>query len=91
MCCFSVIIGLLFPRVVLLLLFLLTNYLQRAYHSLIVLLVGFIFLPLTTLAYAWMVNNRMPLEGANLIVLLITVLLDLGSLGGGEWHRRRRW
>ena len=91
MCCVLAIGALAFPRLVLVLVFLLSNYLQRAFHSLILLVIGFIFLPLTTLAYAWLVNNNMPLQGVNLLILLVTVILDIGSLSGGEWHRRRRW
>lgn len=89
--CLLLIVVVAFPRVMLVLLFLMSTYLQRAYHGLIVPVLGFLFLPLTTLAYAWMVNSRMPLEGVNLIILLVAVILDLGGLGGGEWHRRRRW
>jgi len=51
-------------------LWLLTNYLQRAYHGLLIPLIGFFFLPLTTLAYAWMVNTHRPMEGVNLIIHL---------------------
>jgi len=88
--CLLFLVVLLFPRVVLVLMFLASTYLQRAYHGLIVPILGFIFLPLTTLAYAWMVNSHMPLEGVNLIILIVAVIIDLGGLGGGEWHRRRR-
>jgi hypothetical protein len=49
-----------------------------------------IFLPLTTLAYAWMVNSHLPLAGVNLIILILAAIIDLGGLGGGEYHRRRR-
>jgi hypothetical protein len=54
-------------------------------------LLGFIFLPLTTIVYAWMVNNNMALAGINLLFLILAVIIDLGGLGGGEWHRRRRY
>ena len=47
--CLLVLVILLFPRVVLVLMFLLTNYLQRAYHDLILPLLGFLFLPVTTI------------------------------------------
>jgi hypothetical protein len=87
--CLLVILIAAFPRVVLVLLFFLSDYLQRAYHGLLLLLLGFIFLPLTTLAYAWMVNTGQPLEGANLLILIVAVLIDAGGLGGGEYHRRR--
>jgi hypothetical protein len=89
--CLLVILVAAFPRVVLVLMFLLSNYLQRAYHDLLVPLLGFIFLPLTTIAYAWMVNSHMPIEGINLVILLITAIIDVGGLGGGEYHRRQRW
>ena len=58
--CLLLIFFLAFPRIALLLLYFFTNYLQRAYHQLLVPLLGFIFLPLTTLAYAWMVNTGRP-------------------------------
>lgn len=89
--CLLVLLVLLFPRVVLVLMFLFSTYLQRAYHGLIIPLIGFIFLPLTTLAYAWLTNTHQPIEGINLIIMVIAVIIDLGGLGGGEWHRRRRW
>jgi hypothetical protein len=88
--CLLVILVLAFPRLVLLLLFIFSNYLERAYHGLILPLLGFLFLPLTTLAYAWMVNTRQPLEGVNLLILIIAVVIDVGGLGGGEYHRRSR-
>jgi hypothetical protein len=88
--CLVVIIVLAFPRIVLAFLFLTSTYLNRAYHNLLIPAIGFIFLPLTTLAYAWMLNSNMPLEGINLLILLIAVVVDLGGIGGGEYHRRRR-
>jgi hypothetical protein len=87
--CLLVILIVAFPRIMLVLMFLLSNYLQRAYHGLILPLLGFIFLPLTTLAYAWMVNTRQPLQGINLLILLVAIVVDLGGLGGGAYHRRR--
>ena len=89
--CLVLILFAAFPRVALLLLFLFSDYLQRAYHGLLLPLVGFLFLPLTTLAYAWMTNTRQPIAGLNLVILIIAVVVDLGGLSGGEYHRRRRW
>ncbi|MBV8732136.1 MAG: hypothetical protein JO336_20200 [Acidobacteriia bacterium] len=87
--CLLVLVVLLFPRVVLVLLFLLSNYLQRAYHELLLPVLGFIFLPLTTLTYAWLVNSHLPLDGVYLVLLVVAVIIDVGGLGGGEYHRRR--
>ena len=90
--CLLLLLVLAFPRVVMALLFLLSNYLQRAIDNLLVLILGFLFLPVTTLAYAWLVNSHRPLtDGTNVIVLILAVLIDVGGLGGGEWHRRSRW
>ena len=48
--CLFLIILLLFPRVVLAVMYLTSTYLQRAFHGEMLLpLLGFIFLPLTTL------------------------------------------
>jgi uncharacterized oligopeptide transporter (OPT) family protein len=80
-----------FPRVTLLLLFLFTHYLSRAYNGLILPLLGFLFLPLSTLVYAWMVNSGLPTTGINLLILLVAVVIDVSSLGGGEYHRRTRY
>jgi hypothetical protein len=80
-----------FPRVVMVLMVLFSTYLQRAYDGLIIPILGFIFLPLTTLVYAWLVNSHLPLAGVNALFLLLAVLIDVGGLGGGEWHRRSRY
>jgi hypothetical protein len=80
-----------FPRIALVLLFLSSNYLQRAYQGLLLPLLGFLFLPLTTLAYAWMTNTHQLIAGINLLILIIAVVIDLGGLSGGEYHRRMRW
>jgi hypothetical protein len=88
--CLILILFLIFPRIALLLIFFFSNYLERAYHNLLIPLLGFIFLPLTTLAYAWMVNTGQPIGGLNLVLLIVAVIIDLGGWGGGEYHRRVR-
>jgi len=85
-----VILLLIFPRVALVCLFLFSHFLGRAYHGFILPLLGFFFLPLTTLTYAWMVNTGRPIVGGNLLILIIAVVIDAGGLGGGEYHRRNR-
>ena len=88
--CLLVLVVLAFPRVMLVLMFLLSNYLQRAYHDFLIPVLGFIFLPLTTIAYAWLINSHMPIEGMNLVILIVAAVIDAGGLGGGEYHRRSR-
>jgi hypothetical protein len=87
-CCLLILV-LLSPRLVLALLFFLSTYLSAPYrHNLLLLVLGFIFLPLTTLVYAWMFHQGMPLEGVNLLWILIAAVLDLGMVGGGYKHHR---
>jgi len=88
--CLLVILILAFPRIVLAIMYFTSTYLQRAYDNLLIPLLGFIFLPLTTLVYAWLMNNHQHIEGVNLIYLIVAVVIDLGGLGGGESHRRSR-
>ena len=88
--CLLLVVVLAFPRVILALMFFFSNYLQRAYHGFLLPLLGFFFLPLTTLVYAWMQNSHRPLEGTNLLILVIAAVIDAGGLGGGEWRRRSR-
>jgi len=88
--CLLFVLVLAFPRLALVLIFVLSNYLERAYHGVLLPFLGFLFLPLTTLAYAWIVNSHQAIEGFNLVILIIAVLIDAGGLSGGEYHRRRR-
>ncbi|MGD0228190.1 MAG: hypothetical protein ABSF71_38285 [Terriglobia bacterium] len=88
--CLLTILVLIFPRVALVLMFLFSHYLGRAYHGFILPLIGFIFLPITTIAYAWMVNTGRPIADINLVILIVAVVIDLGGLGSGEHHRRNR-
>jgi hypothetical protein len=88
--CILVLLVLAFPRLVLVLMALFSSYLDRAYHGLLIPLLGFFFLPVTTIVYAWLMNSHRPLEGVNLLILVVAVIIDAGGLGGGEWHRRRR-
>ncbi|MGA7240624.1 MAG: hypothetical protein WBY44_33380 [Bryobacteraceae bacterium] len=88
--CILLLLVLAFPRVILVLMFFMSNYLTRAYHNLLIPVLGFIFLPLTTLVYAWEVNSHMALTGVNLLLLIIAAIIDVGGLGGG-YSRRGGW
>src|ERR1017187_9439023 len=69
--CFLLLVILLFPRIALALMWFFSTYLQRAFHGgLLLPVLGFIFLPLTTIVYAWELNSGMPTAGINLLWLL---------------------
>ncbi len=87
-CCLVVIAILAFPRIVLVCMFLFSNYLERAYHGLLLPILGFFLLPLTTIAYAWLMNTHRPIEGVNLVILIVAVVVDVGGIGGGAMRRK---
>ena len=94
--CLIVLFSLITPRLVIVVLWLFTNYLDAAYGSWTWPTLGFLFLPTTTIAYAIAVNDlsSTPVGGgteisaAGVIVIVIGVLIDLGSLGGSARSRR---
>jgi hypothetical protein len=95
--CLIVLFSLITPRVVIVVLWLFTNYLSAAYGSWLWPTLGFFVLPTTTLAYSVAVNDLSsnnitgPREIglAGVILIVIGVLIDLGGIGGGARSRRR--
>ena len=83
-------LALLTPRVAIVLVVLFSDYIGRAYETTLWPFLGFLFMPLTVLAYAWAINSRGALEGIQLVAVVIAVLIDLGLVGGSERGRRRR-
>lgn len=88
--CLIALLGLITPRVVLAVLWLFTNYLDRAFGSYFWPLLGFFFLPTTTIAYALAENEFDGVRGWGLAIVILGVAIDLGLLGGGAKGRRRR-
>jgi hypothetical protein len=84
-------IALAFPRLVLFAIFLFSNYLGRAYETNFWPFLGFLFMPLTTLAYAWAMNSQGTVSGIYLVAVVIAVILDLGLTGKGAHEGRKSW
>ncbi|HVD30917.1 MAG TPA: hypothetical protein VNE19_04315 [Methylomirabilota bacterium] len=88
MCCVLGLLAFLGPRLVIFLLWLFTNYLSRAFDGFLLPLLGFLFLPWTTIAWAIAQNEFSGANGIGLLVIVIGVLFDIGVLGGGARGRR---
>jgi hypothetical protein len=77
------------PRLALVLMWLLTPWVGRAFNgSLIVPVLGFIFLPLTTVIYVLVSPGG--LSGFDWLLLIVGLVIDLGSYSSGAFGRRRR-
>jgi hypothetical protein len=88
MCCVLVLLALVGPRFVLVILWLFSNYLSRAYDSFLIPALGFFFLPWTTLAYAFAQNSLGGTSGLGLLAIILGLLVDIGVLGGSARQRR---
>lgn len=86
--CIIILLVLGLPRVALLLTWMFSTYIDRAYadHTIWAFL-GLIFAPLTTLTWAWARNTYGAVEGIGLAAVIVAALLDFGLIGAS---RRRR-
>jgi hypothetical protein len=87
--CLVLLFALISPRLALIATWLFSNVLERAYDGWLVPVAGFILLPWTTLAWAWLWKSGRAVEGWEWIVVVVAALIDLGALGGGSKRRGR--
>jgi hypothetical protein len=87
--CLLALCGLLMPRLVIIVLAIFTEYMAMAYETTIWPVLGWFFMPFTTLAYcAAMVNNDHQVTGGWIVIMIIAVIMDLGSNGNATRSRR---
>jgi hypothetical protein len=83
--CLLVILALITPRFVMAVLWLFSNYLNQAFSSGWWGILGFLFLPTTSIGYAIAKNEFTApgggIEAAGIVVIVLGVVLDLGLLG----------
>ena len=90
MACFLVLLGLFAPRLALILVWLFTPLVSRAFGTLILLpVLGLIFLPLTTLVYVLVFIPGVGVVGLGWLWLILALLADLATYGGGYRSRAR--
>lgn len=82
------------PRLILFLVWLFGGgYLSRAYGGFLLPVLGFLFLPLTTLTFAYAHNalgSGGQLTSLGWLLTAVAVLIDIGMLGGHQRYRRQR-
>jgi hypothetical protein len=93
--CLLLLLILFFPRVVLVGIGLFTHWFGQAYPHwrFLVPLAGFIFAPLTTCTYAYIVAHNHgfshELSTTQLVIVIVALIIDLSGWGGGFRSRRR--
>jgi hypothetical protein len=85
-------LALFLPRVTLALIWLFNQpWLASAFKTNLWPILGFLFMPLTTLAYAWAWHyGGGSIQGVGLAAVIIAALIDLGTVGGGASHKKTR-
>jgi len=78
-----VIIALALPRILMIFVKVLTDWFASAYDTTIWPLLGWVFLPYTTLAYmAAMLHNNRKVDGWWILLVVAAVLVDIGAFKG---------
>lgn len=86
--CCLMIVAAMFPRLTLFFMWL-TGYGGRAFDTVLWPLLGFFFMPFTTCAYAIGLNENGSISGWALALVIVGVLFDLSSHGGGARTTRK--
>jgi CDP-diglyceride synthetase len=86
--CLLALLAVFFPRVVIVLLVIFSDWLGRAFENQLWPLAGFLLMPFTTLAYAVAINMEGAVEGIYLVLVVVAALMDTGAWSGGSLSRR---
>ena len=82
--CLAVFLVLAMPRFVMIVLWIFTSYLSRAFDGWALPLVGFFVLPTTTLAYAVAENEAGGMRSWGVVIVIVAFLIDVGIWGRGR-------
>jgi hypothetical protein len=88
--CLIALAALISARLALIIVWISSDLLSRAFDSWVVPLLGFFLLPWTTLAYAVMWNSSREVSGFEWFIVILAFLIDLGSYGAGGRARSAR-
>ena len=87
--CLFALLAAISPRLALVLVWIFTNLVDRAFTGFLLPLLGLIFLPFTTLLYVLAYQPVVGVSGWGWVLVIVGLLFDLGSYGGGGFGRRR--
>jgi hypothetical protein len=88
--CLAALIALLFPRILIAVLWFFTNWFSGVFNSVLWPVLGFIFMPITMLWYSVVINQYGGVwSTTNIILMVLAIVIDMGSWGGGYKSRNR--
>ncbi|MBC7925429.1 MAG: hypothetical protein H7039_07210 [Bryobacteraceae bacterium] len=86
--CLLALLVLLFPRLAILVLYFFTSFFNGVFDTVIVPFLGFLFMPLTLVAYSWLTKTSRPVDALYLVVMLVAIVVDLGLVENGRRSRK---
>ncbi len=86
--CLVASIAFFFPRIAIVLLVIFSDYIGRGFDSLLWPVLGFFFMPYTTLAFAFAINHHGSVEGLYLGLVIFAALADFGVIGSSSRSAR---
>ena len=86
--CLVGVLALLFPRVAIVALYMFTTFFRGVFDTYLIPLLGFLFLPLTLLAYTWLTKTGQPTDAFYIVVMIVALAVDLGLVGGSARRKK---
>jgi hypothetical protein len=87
--CIVALVALGAPRLMFLILWFFSDFFKNVFHTNLWPFLGFLFLPLTTLGYAWSIHTYHAVQGWGLAAILFGFAIDIGAIGGGKASKHR--
>ncbi len=63
---------------------------NAAFNTYIIPCLGFLFLPITTLVYVWLLQGVGSIQGLDWVWLILAVVLDFATIGSAGYANRNR-
>lgn len=81
-------LALFFPRLIIVLLYLLSSFFQGVYDGILIPILGFLFMPVTLIAYTYTIKEMGPGSTTGIIIIAIAVIIDLGLWKRGSKRKK---
>lgn len=87
--CLFVLAALISPRLAFILIWIFSDRISIAFDNLIVPLLGFLFLPITSVVYVLVYDPIQGVNGLGWFLVVFAFLVDIGAYSGSRFSKRR--